>query len=113
MSSIHNDTVLSYPVTEFMSPEISLAMDFDQSADIFSLGIMMCELITLQEPSATFLHRQPKTMFALDEEELRKEILPSCPEKLEALTLSCCNVEPAKRPNILICRNELEVALGL
>lgn len=36
-----------YGTTEFMSPEISLATDFTISADIFSFGIVLCEVFKL------------------------------------------------------------------
>jgi serine/threonine protein kinase len=60
-----------YGTDEFMSPEVALALDFSFPADIFSFGIVLCELITNKEPSSTFLHRRPQDSFALDESELR------------------------------------------
>jgi serine/threonine protein kinase len=98
-----------YGTDEFMSPEIALAMDFNQSADIFSFGIVLCELISAQEPSSTFLHRVPNNMFAVNEEELRSALLSGCPEALEALTLLCCSVDSTKRPDAQLCINEFEV----
>jgi serine/threonine protein kinase len=37
---------LTYGTEEFMSPEISLAQNFSFSTDIFSFGIVLCEIIT-------------------------------------------------------------------
>ena len=96
-----------------MSPEIALAMDFDQSSDIFSFGIVICELITGREPSASFLCRKPNNMFALDESEVRDAVLPGCPPELEALALQCCSLKPTDRPNAHLCIEELEVLYHL
>lgn len=102
-----------YGTDEFMSPEISLALDFDKSADIFSFGIILCEAITWREPSGHFLHRRAQNMFALDEMELADVVMPGCPEELEALACLCCDVETYKRPTIQTCIEELESLLHL
>lgn len=98
----------TYGTEEFMSPEIALALDFDTPTDIFSFGIMLCELITEKEPSREFMHRTPNTHFALYEEEVKSAIVEGCPEALEALTLNCCDFDPAKRPSAMTCVEELQ-----
>ena len=60
-----------YGTDEFMCPEVALALDFDKSADIFSFGIILCELMTLKEPSSKFLSRRDKR---LDFNKLKKNI---------------------------------------
>ena len=94
-----------------MSPEISLALDFDRSSDIFSFGITLCETITFKEPSAEFLCRKAQNIFALDEKELADAIVEGCPEELEALACQCCDVDTSKRPTIQTCIEELEALL--
>ncbi len=100
-----------YGTDEFMSPEIALSLDFTQAADIFSFGIVLCEVICGKEPSANFLCRRPQESFALNEEELRVSVLSGCPEALEALALLCCEVDPCKRPDAHMCREELQVGV--
>lgn len=100
-----------YGTEEFMSPEISLALDFDRSSDIFSFGITLCETITFREPSADFLCRKAQNIFALDEKELADSIIQGCPEELEALACQCCDVDTSKRPTIQTCIEELEALL--
>jgi serine/threonine protein kinase len=100
-----------YGTEEFMSPEISLALDFDRSSDIFSFGITLCETITFREPSAEFLNRKAQSIFALDEKELADVILEGSPEELEALACQCCDVDTSKRPTIQTCIEELEALL--
>ena len=101
-----------YGTDEFMAPEIALALDFDKSADIFSFGIVLCEMMTCREPSEKFLRRRAQDMFAVQEKELRAAIQKGCPEALEALALQCCDVEPTNRPTAQMCVDELEVLLN-
>ena len=101
-----------YGTDEFMSPEIALAMDFNKSSDIFSFGIVLCEMMCVREPSDKFLHRRAQDMFAVNEKELRAAIQKGCPEALEALALQCCDVEPDNRPTAQMCVEELEVLLN-
>ncbi len=82
-----------YGTDEFMAPEIALGEDFGTAADIFSYGIVLCEIISGKEPSASFLKRSPRDLFALNEDELRSSIMNECPESLEALTIQCCDRE--------------------
>ena len=98
----------------YMSPEIILAMDCDLSSDIFSFGIMLCSIITGQEPSEKFLHRTAKSMFEFNQksmQEVRDALIDGCPEALEALAYQCCDIEPQRRPNIMQCIEELEAIL--
>jgi LIM domain kinase 1 len=97
-----------YGTEEFMSPEMALMMEFDRSSDIFSFGIILCELITGVEPSKNFLHRRPQDLFQFNEHELRDAVPPECPEALEVLALQCCEVEPTRRPLASTCVEELQ-----
>eukprot|EP01036_Dinobryon_divergens_P024042 gene24042-32456_t len=99
----------TYGTDEFMSPEIALATDYDTASDIFSFGIVICEIITGIPPSKTFMCRQPRNTFSLDEEEVGRNVTLDCPEGLEALAYQCCDVDPKKRPTASMCVEELEL----
>eukprot|EP01041_Mallomonas_annulata_P008495 gene8495-17522_t len=100
-----------YGTDEFMSPEIAMGDDFDTSSDIFSLGILLCEVITGREPSAHFLHREAKNLFEMNEQELKAAIPLDCPESLEALVMQCCALTPSDRPTAQECVDWLQAVL--
>lgn len=106
-----SNSEFTYGTDEFMSPEIALATKFDFSTDMFSFGVVLCEIITGIQPSSTFLCRQARDGFALHEEEVRSRVLPGCPEPLEALTYQCCLSDPSRRPTSGQCLQELEALL--
>ena len=106
-SSIKKDFI--YGTEEFMAPEIALGMDFTTSADIFSFGIILCEIITGREPNAEFLKRVPQSMFAVNENELRSAILEHCPDELQVMALQCCEGDPHYRPSASQCAEILQV----
>lgn len=115
--AIHKDSETkreyTYGTEEFMPPEIAFALDFDLSADIFSFGILLCEMMTDTEPSIDFMHRKPQDSFSLNEAEVRTRILPNCPEALEALAFQCCESDPLKRPTADTCVEELETIFSV
>ena len=92
-----------------MSPEIALGMDFGLSSDIFSFGIVLCEIITGKEPNDEFLKRTPRTQFSLNEDELRDCVLEGCPDELQVMALQCCDSDADYRPSAAQCVEILEV----
>lgn len=48
--SCHEDCIeknnFVFGTEEFMSPEVISSLDYDKSTDIFSFGIVLCEMIT-------------------------------------------------------------------
>ena len=96
-----------------MAPEIALGMEFNGAADMYSFGMILCEMITGREPSADFLTRTPQQSFALNEQELSDNVLLDCPEALQAMTLQCCDNDAAYRPSPAQCIEMLQVWLTL
>ncbi len=89
-----------------------LGRPYDLSADVFSFGVILCEVITGRAPDSDHLAREAATGFALDETELLYAILPDCPEGLEALCYQCCETSPQKRPSAAQCLEEIDLILS-
>ena len=105
---------------EFMSPEIALSCQFDKSVDIYSFGMILCELLTLKEPfsycdsDTPTSSRQPlsnsrrmMSVFKLNFNLLSVLKSTGCPERLEMLACHCCNSDPLRRPSVHTCIDEL------
>ncbi|KAJ1561827.1 hypothetical protein HK096_003200 [Nowakowskiella sp. JEL0078] len=84
-----------------MPPEIILGMDFNLSADVFSYGVILFELLTgiLAEKSSTNepFHRVIPG-FTFDNNQMRKHIGAKCPEAMIELAVDCSKGEPEIRP---------------
>ncbi|KAF8064153.1 TKL/LISK/LISK-DD1 protein kinase [Lyophyllum atratum] len=81
----------------YMSPEILLGDEFDLPTDIFSLGIIFCEIAARKLADDTHFKRHPPT-FGIDTEELRNMANPDCPPDFLALCVDCIATDPAARP---------------
>ncbi|KIL58278.1 hypothetical protein M378DRAFT_170803 [Amanita muscaria Koide BX008] len=89
---------LTYCGTDaYMSPEILLGNEFDLPTDIFSLGIIFCEIAARRLADDNHFKRHPPN-FDLDPEEIRKSANPGCPQGFLDLCLDCVGLDPKKRP---------------
>lgn len=82
-----------------MSPEILMGVDFSLPSDIFSLGVIFCEIISRQLVDANHFKRMLPT-FGLEEDEVRELASAECPADFIQLCLDCCNEEPLERPDM-------------
>ena len=83
----------------YMSPEILLGGEFDLPTDVFSLGIIFCEIAARRLADDTHFKRHPPT-FGIDATEARKRAGPDCPPDFLRLFLECLNTDPTKRPTM-------------
>lgn len=81
----------------YMSPEILLGNEFDLPTDIFSLGIIFCEIASRHLANDTRFKRYPPT-FDLDHGEIRRSASPGCPQGFLDLCIDCVSFDPKKRP---------------
>ena len=79
----------------WMSPECLKGKFYDQQADIFSFGIIMCELIARIEADPDIL---PRTQNFGVEYVAFSALCPTCPPDFLKLTFTCCSVDPGFRP---------------
>lgn len=91
---------MSYCGTDgYMSPEILMGMDFSLPSDVFSLGVIFCEIAARHlVDSSTFRREMPS--FGLDSKEIREMASEGCPDALIELCLDCVKVEPEERPDM-------------
>ncbi|KZV99260.1 kinase-like protein [Exidia glandulosa HHB12029] len=83
----------------YMSPEILLGHEFDLPTDIFSLGVIFCEIVARKlADDNTFKRTAPS--FGIDESEIRERASPGCPPELIKLALDCLAEQPSKRPTM-------------
>ncbi|KAJ7160794.1 kinase-like domain-containing protein [Mycena filopes] len=81
----------------YMSPEILLGDEFDLPTDIFSLGIIFCEIAARKLADDDHFKRTAPT-FGIDSAEIHKLANPGCPPEFLALCIECLNTDPAARP---------------
>ncbi|MCO5589548.1 hypothetical protein L7F22_043516 [Adiantum nelumboides] len=91
---------ISYCGTDgYMSPEILMGVDFSLPSDIFSLGIIFCEIISrhLVDPN-TFKRLLPS--FGVDVDEIKEMASDGCPSDFIQLCIDMTKVEPEERPDM-------------
>ena len=79
----------------WMSPECLRGEFYDSQADIFSLGIILCELIARVSADPDFLPRTPS--FGVEYKAF-SVLCPSCPPAFLKTTFSCVSISPSCRP---------------
>ncbi|OJA09145.1 hypothetical protein AZE42_02317 [Rhizopogon vesiculosus] len=90
----------------YMSPEILLGEEFDLPTDIFSLGIIFCEIAARRLSDDRHFKRDGPT-FGIDPEEVHRLATPDCPPAFLALALDCLAEDPKARPTIRVILDRL------
>jgi len=88
----------------WMAPEVLLHRPYGQAADIYSVGIILWELLTKQPPWTELQAEDGKleapAMAKAQRENLRMKFPPKTPLEIAQLILRCVHPEPFKRPHI-------------
>ncbi|KAJ7820521.1 hypothetical protein B0H14DRAFT_3735576 [Mycena olivaceomarginata] len=82
----------------YMSPEILLGDEFDLPTDIFSFGIILCEIAARKLADDNHFKRTAPT-FGIDREEVHRLANPGCPLAFLSLAIDCLSTDPAARPS--------------
>ncbi|KAM9974796.1 hypothetical protein ACTFIW_008263 [Dictyostelium discoideum] len=81
-----------------MAPELILGMEYDETVDIFSFGVVLLEMI-LRKKVSKVLERGPQSAFEIDQDSARQLIPDDIPVLYSDLALDCIKYQPEERPN--------------
>ncbi|KAI6062238.1 Dual specificity testis-specific protein kinase 2-like protein [Aix galericulata] len=89
----------------WMAPEMLRGEPYDQKVDVFSFGIVLCEILGRIPADPEVL---PRTQdYGLDVAAFQG-MISECPRRVMDLAASCCQVEAFKRPSFSEILDELE-----
>ncbi|KAH0550265.1 LIM domain kinase 1 isoform X1 [Cotesia glomerata] len=87
-------TVVGNPY--WMAPEMMKGNKYDEKVDIFSFGIVVCEIIGRVQADPDYLPRSSD--FGLNQKVFREKFCANCPETFYMIAFLCCDLNPDKRP---------------
>uniref|UniRef100_A0A8D0B2T0 Dual specificity testis-specific protein kinase 1-like n=1 Tax=Sander lucioperca TaxID=283035 RepID=A0A8D0B2T0_SANLU len=89
----------------WMAPEMLRGEPYDRKVDVFSFGIVLCEILARIPADPEIL---PRTQdYGMDVNAFR-QLVTDCPQRLLELAASCCMVESFRRPAFTELLDELE-----
>ncbi|GAB1288791.1 Dual specificity testis-specific protein kinase 2 [Apodemus speciosus] len=80
----------------WMAPEVLRDEPYNEKADVFSYGIILCEIIARIQADPDYLPRTEN--FGLDYDAFQ-HMVGDCPSDFLQLTFNCCNMDPKLRPS--------------
>jgi len=87
-------TVVGNPY--WMAPEMMKGNKYDEKVDIFSFGIVVCEIIGRVQADPDYLPRSSD--FGLNQNVFKEKFCSNCPETFYIIAFLCCDLNPDKRP---------------
>ncbi|XP_076294361.1 LIM domain kinase 1 isoform X1 [Lasioglossum baleicum] len=87
-------TVVGNPY--WMAPEMMKGNKYDEKVDIFSFGIVVCEIIGRVQADPDYLPRSSD--FGLNQNVFKEKFCSNCPEMFYRIAFLCCDLNPDKRP---------------
>lgn len=97
-------TVVGNPY--WMAPEMMKGNKYDEKVDIFSFGIVVCEIIGRVQADPDYLPRSSD--FGLNQNVFKEKFCSNCPETFYMIAFLCCDLNPDKRPPFEIMEVWLE-----
>ncbi|XP_063795482.1 dual specificity testis-specific protein kinase 2 [Pseudophryne corroboree] len=93
----------------WMAPEVLRDEPYNEKADVFSYGIILCEIIARIQADPDYLPRTEN--FGLDYDAFQ-HMVGDCPPDFLQLTFNCCNMDPKLRPSFVDIVKQLEEILN-
>ncbi|KAM3604105.1 uncharacterized protein V6R79_006513 [Siganus canaliculatus] len=93
----------------WMAPEVLRDELYNEKADVFSYGIILCEIIARIQADPDFLPRTEN--FGLDYHTFQ-HMVGDCPPDFLQLAFNCCNMDPKLRPSFPDIVKHLEEILA-
>ncbi|XP_015256582.1 PREDICTED: dual specificity testis-specific protein kinase 2-like [Cyprinodon variegatus] len=93
----------------WMAPEVLRDEPYNEKADVFSYGIILCEIIARVQADPDFLPRTEN--FGLDYHTFQ-HMVGDCPPDFLQLAFNCCNMDPKLRPSFPDNVRQLEEILA-
>ncbi|KAM8935871.1 dual specificity testis-specific protein kinase 2 [Lycaon pictus] len=93
----------------WMAPEVLRDEPYNEKADVFSYGIILCEIIARIQADPDYLPRTEN--FGLDYDAFQ-HMVGDCPPDFLQLTFNCCNMDPKLRPTFAEIGKTLEEILS-
>ncbi|XP_064618715.1 LIM domain kinase 1-like isoform X2 [Lineus longissimus] len=88
-------TVVGNPF--WMAPEMMRGQSYDEKVDVFSFGIVCCEIIGRTQADPDYL---PRTIdFGLNAEVFQQKFCDGCPPPFFKIAVMCCRIDPEIRPD--------------
>ncbi|KAM3939769.1 dual specificity testis-specific protein kinase 1-like isoform 4-T4 [Leptodactylus fuscus] len=93
----------------WMAPEVLRGDVYNEKADVFAFGIILCEIIARIPADPDFLPRTED--FGLDITSFREMVPSDCPPAFLQLAIHCCRITPESRPSFCEVSQRLEAIL--
>ncbi|XP_043857444.1 dual specificity testis-specific protein kinase 2 isoform X2 [Dromiciops gliroides] len=93
----------------WMAPEVLRDEPYNEKADVFSYGIILCEIIARIQADPDYLPRTEN--FGLDYDAFQ-HMVGDCPPDFLQLAFNCCNMDPKLRPAFAEIVSTLEETLS-
>eukprot|EP00116_Pleurobrachia_bachei_P001233 sb/3461495/ len=103
--SVSNERALSQVGSvDWMAPEVILGKEYDKKADVFSYGIILCEIIgrCVADPDSSVYRT---INFEVNFEEFTKSSCEGCPADFLELAKKCCKLNPEDRPEFVAIKD--------
>mmetsp|Transcript_16199 Transcript_16199/g.19444 ORF Transcript_16199/g.19444 Transcript_16199/m.19444 type:complete len:590 (-) Transcript_16199:31-1800(-) len=93
----------------YMAPEVIEHRAYSASADMYSFGIMLAELVTAQVPYSDLNLTPIQVAYGVAQRGLRPTLPPSVPDDLQETIKGCWDTDVSKRPSFQHIAKELRV----